>query len=129
MTLDAVDDFYSRALAAGGHGVSGPPDSHPSSDPAYYSAYVLDPDGNGVEAVLLVEETGKRLVGRSGTLKTSLIGVMKLGVLKARAPVSAGTGQPATSRNRVRQLFSTVRTGIRSATSSERLVAVPSLTL
>ena len=42
--------FYDRALAAGGADNGGPglrPDYHPT----YYGAFVLDPDGNNVEAV------------------------------------------------------------------------------
>jgi catechol 2,3-dioxygenase-like lactoylglutathione lyase family enzyme len=46
---DAVQRFYDAALAAGGrdNGAPGERDYHPG----YYAAYVLDPDGNNVEAV------------------------------------------------------------------------------
>jgi catechol 2,3-dioxygenase-like lactoylglutathione lyase family enzyme len=46
---DAVRRFYEAALAAGGtdNGAPGERQYHPG----YYSAYVLDPDGNNVEAV------------------------------------------------------------------------------
>ncbi|HEV8685953.1 MAG TPA: adenylate/guanylate cyclase domain-containing protein [Gaiellaceae bacterium] len=46
---DAVNRFYDAALAAGGrdNGKPGERDYHPG----YYAAYVLDPDGNNVEAV------------------------------------------------------------------------------
>jgi catechol 2,3-dioxygenase-like lactoylglutathione lyase family enzyme len=45
----AVDRFYQAALAAGGkdHGAPGERDYHPG----YYAAFVLDPDGNNIEAV------------------------------------------------------------------------------
>jgi catechol 2,3-dioxygenase-like lactoylglutathione lyase family enzyme len=45
----AVDRFYAAALAAGGrdHGPPGERDYHPG----YYAAFVLDPDGNNIEAV------------------------------------------------------------------------------
>jgi catechol 2,3-dioxygenase-like lactoylglutathione lyase family enzyme len=46
----AVDAFHAAALAAGGvdHGAPGlRPDYHPG----YYGAFVIDPDGNNVEAV------------------------------------------------------------------------------
>ena len=46
----AVRAFHAAALAAGGADNGGPglrPDYHPS----YYGAFVLDPDGNNVEAV------------------------------------------------------------------------------
>ena len=44
-----VDAFYKAALAAGGrdNGAPGERDYHPG----YYAAFVLDPDGNNVEAV------------------------------------------------------------------------------
>ena len=46
---DAVQRFYDAALAAGGrdNGLPGERDYHAG----YYAAYVLDPDGNNVEAV------------------------------------------------------------------------------
>jgi len=44
-----VDDFYKAALAAGGTDNGGPGDRH--YHPGYYGAYVLDPDGNNIEAV------------------------------------------------------------------------------
>jgi catechol 2,3-dioxygenase-like lactoylglutathione lyase family enzyme len=45
-----VHRFYEAALAAGGRD-NGPPGERPYH-PGYYSAYVLDPDGNNVEAVV-----------------------------------------------------------------------------
>ena len=47
---DTVDAFHRAALAAGGrdNGAAGP---RPHYHPAYYGAFVLDPDGNNVEAV------------------------------------------------------------------------------
>jgi catechol 2,3-dioxygenase-like lactoylglutathione lyase family enzyme len=46
---DAVDAFHAAALAAGArdNGAPGPRPYHPR----YYGAYVLDPDGNNLEAV------------------------------------------------------------------------------
>jgi catechol 2,3-dioxygenase-like lactoylglutathione lyase family enzyme len=46
----AVDEFYRAAMAAGGRD-SGPPSLRPHYHPNYYAAYVLDPDGNNIEAV------------------------------------------------------------------------------
>jgi hypothetical protein len=46
----SVDEFYAAALASGGRddgGVAERPEYHAS----YYSAFVLDPAGNRVEAV------------------------------------------------------------------------------
>ena len=47
---ETVARFHETAVAAGGtdNGRPGPRDYHPG----YYAAYVLDPDGNNVEAVL-----------------------------------------------------------------------------
>src|SRR5262249_46154504 len=44
-----VDDFYKAVLAAGGRD-NGPPGERPYH-PGYYATFVLDPDGNNVEAV------------------------------------------------------------------------------
>jgi catechol 2,3-dioxygenase-like lactoylglutathione lyase family enzyme len=47
---DAVEAFYRAALAAGGKD-NGPPGLRPHYHANYYAAFVLDPDGNNVEAV------------------------------------------------------------------------------
>ena len=44
-----VDSFYRSALAAGGRD-NGPPGPRPHYHPNYYGAFVLDPDGNNIEA-------------------------------------------------------------------------------
>jgi catechol 2,3-dioxygenase-like lactoylglutathione lyase family enzyme len=46
----AVDRFYRAALSAGGRD-NGAPGLRPDYSPTYYAAFVLDPDGNNVEAV------------------------------------------------------------------------------
>ena len=46
----AVDAYYEAAIAAGG-GDNGRPGPRPEYHPAYYGAFVLDPDGYNVEAV------------------------------------------------------------------------------
>jgi catechol 2,3-dioxygenase-like lactoylglutathione lyase family enzyme len=48
---DAVHAFHSAALAAGGV-CNGPPGSRPNYGPTYYAAFVIDPDGYHVEAVI-----------------------------------------------------------------------------
>ena len=45
-----VDAFHAAALAAGGTD-NGAPGLRPHYHPGYYGAFVLDPDGNNVEAV------------------------------------------------------------------------------
>ena len=47
---DEVDAFHAAALAAGGSD-NGPPGLRPQYDANYYAGYVLDPDGNNIEAV------------------------------------------------------------------------------
>jgi catechol 2,3-dioxygenase-like lactoylglutathione lyase family enzyme len=47
---EAVERFYVAALAAGGRD-NGAPGERERYHPGYFSAFVLDPDGNNVEAV------------------------------------------------------------------------------
>ena len=49
-TQELVDEFHGVALAAG-YRDNGAPGERPEYHPGYYGAYVLDPDGNNVEAV------------------------------------------------------------------------------
>jgi catechol 2,3-dioxygenase-like lactoylglutathione lyase family enzyme len=49
-TRAAVDEFHRAAVAAGGRD-NGGPGERPHYHPGYYGAFVLDPDGNNVEAV------------------------------------------------------------------------------
>src|SRR5688500_13769107 len=50
ISKDAVDAFHAAALAAGGVD-NGAPGYRPQYHRGYYGAFVLDPDGNNVEAV------------------------------------------------------------------------------
>lgn len=45
-----VDAFHAAALAVGGRD-NGAPGLRPEYHPAYYGAFVLDPDGHNIEAV------------------------------------------------------------------------------
>jgi catechol 2,3-dioxygenase-like lactoylglutathione lyase family enzyme len=45
-----VDAFHAAALAAGG-GDNGPPGTRPDYHQHHYAAFVLDPEGNNIEAV------------------------------------------------------------------------------
>jgi len=49
-TRREVDAFHAAALAAGGKD-NGAPGLRPHYHPNYYGAFVLDPDGNNIEAV------------------------------------------------------------------------------
>ncbi|HVM69714.1 MAG TPA: VOC family protein [Gaiellaceae bacterium] len=51
----AVEAFHAAAVAAGGTD-NGAPGLRPQYDERYYGAFVLDPDGNNVEAVTFAEE-------------------------------------------------------------------------
>ncbi|HZF45900.1 MAG TPA: VOC family protein [Sphingomonadaceae bacterium] len=45
-----VEDFYTAGLAAGGKD-NGAPGERAKYHPGYYAAFLLDPDGNNIEAV------------------------------------------------------------------------------
>ncbi|WEV64900.1 VOC family protein [Bifidobacterium sp. ESL0732] len=49
--VDEVGKFYRAGLAAGGRD-NGAPGPRPAYDATYYAAFLLDPDGNNVEAVI-----------------------------------------------------------------------------
>jgi catechol 2,3-dioxygenase-like lactoylglutathione lyase family enzyme len=49
-TRAEVDAFYKAAMAAGGMD-NGPPGIRAHYHPTYYGAFVLDPEGNNIEAV------------------------------------------------------------------------------
>ncbi len=49
-TTEEVDAFHAAALGAGGTD-NGAPGPRPIYHPGYYGAFILDPDGNNVEAV------------------------------------------------------------------------------
>jgi catechol 2,3-dioxygenase-like lactoylglutathione lyase family enzyme len=48
----AVDAFHAAGLAAGGTD-NGQPGPRPDYSPTYYAAFLIDPDGNNLEAVCL----------------------------------------------------------------------------
>jgi catechol 2,3-dioxygenase-like lactoylglutathione lyase family enzyme len=50
-----VDRFYAAGLKAGGKD-NGGPGPRPDYGPTYYAAFLIDPDGNNVEAVCLATE-------------------------------------------------------------------------
>ena len=53
-TTGEVDAFHAAALASGGH-CDGPPGIRPHDRVKYYAAFVIDPDGNRIEAVTFPE--------------------------------------------------------------------------
>lgn len=48
---NTIQSFYEAALAAGGKN-NGAPGPRAEYSPGYYAAFVLDPDGNNIEAVM-----------------------------------------------------------------------------
>jgi catechol 2,3-dioxygenase-like lactoylglutathione lyase family enzyme len=50
-----VDRFYAAGLKVGGKD-NGAPGLRPDYGPTYYAAFLIDPDGNNVEAVCLAKE-------------------------------------------------------------------------
>lgn len=56
-TRAAVDAFHAQALAAGGRD-NGAPGLRPDYGPHYYAAFLIDPDGHRIEAVINVPASG-----------------------------------------------------------------------
>ena len=54
-TTDEVDAFHAAALSNGGTS-DGAPGLRPHDRVKYYAAFVLDPDGNRIEAVTFMQE-------------------------------------------------------------------------
>lgn len=54
-STDAVDAFHAAALSAGGRS-DGAPGLRPHDRVKYYAAFVVDPDGNRIEAVTFPSE-------------------------------------------------------------------------
>ena len=54
-STDAVDAFHAAALSAGGRS-DGAPGVRPHDRVKYYAAFVIDPDGNRIEAVTFPSE-------------------------------------------------------------------------
>jgi catechol 2,3-dioxygenase-like lactoylglutathione lyase family enzyme len=52
-----VEEFHKAAVAAGGKNNGGP--GYRDYSPGYYAAFVLDPDGNNIEAVWYDPNRGK----------------------------------------------------------------------
>lgn len=54
-SLEEVNAFHAAALGAGGRS-DGPPGFRPHDRVKYYAAFVVDPDGNRIEAVTFPKE-------------------------------------------------------------------------
>jgi predicted lactoylglutathione lyase len=56
---EAVDAFHAAAVEAGGRD-NGQPGVRPEYSETYYAAYVLDPNGNNIEAVFHGEAASRK---------------------------------------------------------------------
>jgi catechol 2,3-dioxygenase-like lactoylglutathione lyase family enzyme len=54
-STDEVDAFHTAAVTAGGHS-DGAPGLRPHDRVRYYTAFIIDPDGNRIEAVTFPNE-------------------------------------------------------------------------
>lgn len=55
----AVNAFHARALQMGGKD-NGAPGPRPNYGPDYYGAFIIDPDGNHIEAVVMPKAAGAK---------------------------------------------------------------------
>ncbi len=55
-SIEMVRKFYDAAIAAGGRD-NGAPGKYPEYGEQYYGGFVLDPDGNNIEATTYVKES------------------------------------------------------------------------
>jgi len=98
---DAVHRFHEAALAHGGKN-DGEPGPRPDYGPEYYGAFVRDPDGNKVEAVLHAEPKAPR--ARATTAKATARAKVKAKAKTKTAPRKAKTaGRPAKKRKAKRR--------------------------
>ena len=58
-SAEAVDAFHAAALSSGA-ACDGPPGLRPQYSPAYYAAFIRDPDGNRIEAVTFLTVSAPR---------------------------------------------------------------------
>jgi catechol 2,3-dioxygenase-like lactoylglutathione lyase family enzyme len=77
----AIDRFHAAGLAAG-YQDAGAPGPRPQYLPDYYGAFLLDPDGNSVEAVLHGESTPHGQAHREGYVDHLWIGVRDVATAK-----------------------------------------------
>jgi catechol 2,3-dioxygenase-like lactoylglutathione lyase family enzyme len=85
----AVDAFYAAALKNGGSD-NGPPGVRKEYHPNYYAAFVLDPDGHNIEAVIHVPDRPVRKAAtRKGAAKAARKGAAKA-TRRAAKPAKPG---------------------------------------
>jgi catechol 2,3-dioxygenase-like lactoylglutathione lyase family enzyme len=88
----AVDGFHAKALALGAQN-AGAPGPRPEYSPDYYAAFIIDADGNKLEAVLLPKAPAKKPVKK--TAKKVAKKTTKKAAAKKPAAKAAPKAKPA----------------------------------
>jgi catechol 2,3-dioxygenase-like lactoylglutathione lyase family enzyme len=86
---DAIQAFYDAALAKGGTD-DGAPGPRPEYSPDYYAAFVVDPDGNRIEAVLMPKPVAAKPAAKKKVKKA-----------KKAAPKAVAAKKPAKKAKKV----------------------------
>jgi catechol 2,3-dioxygenase-like lactoylglutathione lyase family enzyme len=81
---EAIEAFYAAALAKGGTD-DGAPGPRPDYGPDYYAAFVIDPDGNRLEA-MLVKPAAKPAAKKKKPAKKAKKTVKKVKAIPAKSP-------------------------------------------
>jgi catechol 2,3-dioxygenase-like lactoylglutathione lyase family enzyme len=105
-TKNAVDAFHRAALAQGGTD-NGEPGPRPDYGPDYYGAFVLDLDGNKIEATLFAAPRAKRAAAAKKSkprakkaAKKAKRPVAKKAAKKTRRPVKRAKAKRAKAKRR-----------------------------
>lgn len=96
-STEQVQAFYDAALAAGGTD-NGPPGPRPDYGPDYYGAFVLDAEGNNIEAALLklpAPAAAKKAAKKAAPAKKAAAKGGKAGVKKGAAKSAKAAKKPA----------------------------------
>ena len=84
-STDAVDAFFRTALENGAID-NGPPGPRPDYGPDYYGAFVIDPDGNRIEATLEPAPVRKRPAARPAAKRKPVRAAKTRGKSSPRKP-------------------------------------------
>jgi catechol 2,3-dioxygenase-like lactoylglutathione lyase family enzyme len=93
----AVHAFHEAALAAGGTD-DGPPGPRPEYTPQYYGAFVRDPDGNKIEAMLLVNMERLPIKATKEGAKAKAARLAEAAKVAKTAKAKGGKAKPAKAK-------------------------------